>query len=289
MDPDFISPEEEQSVEESILTLVDALPQPVQDFLHGKERNQIVAALSQKYNLHIDQAGEFERALLFMLLGVYTPTEFTDALAKAGLTQDIITGLTTDVNTQIFIRLRDAERTGSPSKATESVPPPYTAPQPVVTSPPPVPPIQFAPPVAAPTIPPPVVAVPLPVPQAPIAVPVSPPPPVGTAPVVPPIPAPLPIPPQPQPIYQAPPITPAPPLIPAPSPALPPYPPVRTMAGDMQTLAGIQNPPTSTQSSYAAPTIPPPPPIASIERPPAAAAVRPLTDYGVDPYRETPE
>lgn len=91
------------------------------------ERSAIARELSSKYSLHADQAGEFERAYLFMLLGIATPEEFVTTLSKVGLTQDIINGLATDVNTRVFMRLRDEER-----KAVEVKPvaPPRPAPLP---------------------------------------------------------------------------------------------------------------------------------------------------------------
>ncbi len=124
MEPEETQVPEEASVGDAVASLMQELPAPVQEFLASDERAQIVRDLSQKYSLHVDQAGDFEQALLFMLLGISTPDQFVEALKKAGLTQEVINGLVEDVNTQIFKRLRDAEQTPAPTPKPAPLPPP---------------------------------------------------------------------------------------------------------------------------------------------------------------------
>ncbi|MBU2123666.1 hypothetical protein KJ669_00090 [Patescibacteria group bacterium] len=119
--------DEDQKIEEDILTLMSGLPEPVQEFLRGDERSAIVRNLSQKHSLHVDQAGEFEKALLFMLLGTYSPDQFIQALGKAGLTDDVVNALVSDVNSQIFMRLRDAEQKPAPKPEAKPAPLPPPA------------------------------------------------------------------------------------------------------------------------------------------------------------------
>lgn len=141
-----MNPEEdlqEATVEEAVASLMSELPAPVQDFLKSDERGEIVRELAGKYSLHVDQAGEFERAFLFMLLGILKPEEFVSTLAASGFSQEAINGLAADVNTRVFMRLRDAERTrtapAAPTPAKPaSIPPPaieYTPPQTQTTLP----------------------------------------------------------------------------------------------------------------------------------------------------------
>ncbi len=122
-----MNPEEENledgDVNLAVSSLMQDLPKPVQDFLASEERGSIVRELSNKYSLHVDQAGEFERAFLFMLLGISKPEEFVSSLSNIGLSQEVINGLATDVNTQVFMKLRDSERRPTPTKPAPLPPP----------------------------------------------------------------------------------------------------------------------------------------------------------------------
>lgn len=110
MNPEETELAEDMSVDDALASLMQELPKPVRDFLISNERAEIARELSAKYGLHVDQAAEFEQAYLHMLLGIATPEEFTASLRKAGLTQDVISGLSADINSRVFMRLRDAER-----------------------------------------------------------------------------------------------------------------------------------------------------------------------------------
>ncbi len=121
MNPDEDVELEDASVTEAVAALLSELPKPVQDFVTGPERARIALSLSQKYNLHADQAGEFEHAYMFMLLGVSSPEEFVDSLTKAGIPAENVRGLAKDVNEQVFVPLRRAEQ-----GARQSAPKPET-------------------------------------------------------------------------------------------------------------------------------------------------------------------
>lgn len=163
----------EMSTQETVDALMSDLPRPVQDFLKSEERDQVTRELTAKYNLHVDQAGEFERAFLFMLLGVATPEEFVSMLTDAGLTSDVISGLAGDVNTRVFMRLRELERQATPPQA------PVPQAQPQKPEPLPVPAVTYEAPPPAPTLPGSPVSVPPPAPPpepvpAPVNVPMPP-------------------------------------------------------------------------------------------------------------------
>ncbi len=108
-----MNPEEdltELNINSAVSTLMKELPKPVQDFLAGPERDRISNELSQKHRLHVDQAGEFERAYLFMLLGIMSPNEFVSTLTEAGIAPEAVSALAADVNEMVFIPLRKKER-----------------------------------------------------------------------------------------------------------------------------------------------------------------------------------
>ena len=121
--------DKELTVAEQVEVLMDDLPKPVQKFLRSKQRDQISLQLSQKYNLHTDTAGVFERCYIYMLLGVYTPDEFVQELRKGGFAEEVIKGIATDVNELVFKKLREEERGGTVSSSpTYRTPPPPTIP-----------------------------------------------------------------------------------------------------------------------------------------------------------------
>lgn len=150
MSPDV---KNEPSLDEAFATLIVALPKPVQEFVMGPDRPRIAIELSKKYNLHVDQAGVLERSFMLMLLGVSSPEEFVDSLTKAGLPPESVRGLAQDVNEQVFVPLRKAEQSGSPSAVRISTPQkqPVAAP---ITLPGSTEPVPVVAPRQAPAIPP---------------------------------------------------------------------------------------------------------------------------------------
>jgi hypothetical protein len=113
---------EDPSVADAIATLMSELPKPVQDFITGPDRARIALALTQKYRLHADQAGEFETAYIHMLLGISSPEEFVDTLTRAGISSEDVRGLVTDVNEQVFMPLRRAEQGSTSTPAPQPAP-----------------------------------------------------------------------------------------------------------------------------------------------------------------------
>lgn len=128
MDTEITTLPTDAEFQDSIATLVHDLPKPVQDFVSGPERDKTVQDLAAKYKLHVDQAGVFEQAFIFMLLGVSTPEEFVQKLMATGLSQETVNGLVTDVNERVFMRLRDAERTAAPIRTEQRAPAPLVPP-----------------------------------------------------------------------------------------------------------------------------------------------------------------
>ena len=63
-----------------------------------------------RHNLHIDQGGVLEAELLLLLVGQSTPPEFIKALGEAGIPEETLKALATDVNSEVFMRLREEER-----------------------------------------------------------------------------------------------------------------------------------------------------------------------------------
>jgi len=155
-----MNPDEELTVDDAVATLLDELPKAVRDFVMSPERARIALSLSQKHRLHADEAGEFEQAYMFMLLGISSPEEFVDTLTRAGIAPETVRALASDVNEQVFVPLRKAEQ--SQPRPTARMAEPVTLPGSSVPVPPPVP----HRPEPAPLVPPPSL-VPPPAPQMP--------------------------------------------------------------------------------------------------------------------------
>lgn len=139
-----MNPEEDASeidLDEAIGAALQTLPQPVRAFLTGNERDAIARELTAKYSLRVDQAGEFERVLILMLLGIISPEEFTEMLGDVGLAPNTISELAAEVNNRIFIPLRLAQtkeqhyQTTSGPQKPPVIPPPAIAYNPAPTLP----------------------------------------------------------------------------------------------------------------------------------------------------------
>jgi len=115
------------------------VPPPIRAFIASGKVQVIAKNLMQKNQLHIDQGAIIGRELILLLLGINTPSEFTQALTEeAKLAQQTVSSIMQDVNTQIFIPLREQMRSsGSQASASPQRPPAPPVPvpsRPVVAS-----------------------------------------------------------------------------------------------------------------------------------------------------------
>lgn len=127
-----------QSFDESVAQVMQTLPPPIRHYL-GQGKYSIVANnLMTKYSLHIDQGGILEREIMLLLMGVENPDEFVQALAdEAKLDQKTISGIVQDINTQIFVPLREEMRHAGGTAGAGK--PAQSAVTPIVQSSPPAP------------------------------------------------------------------------------------------------------------------------------------------------------
>ena len=89
---------------------MQTLPPVVRDYLTEGKYTTVAKGLMTMYGLRIDQGGVLEREIMLLLMGVDTPDEFMQALAEeAKLDQKTVDSIVQDVNTQIFIPLREEE------------------------------------------------------------------------------------------------------------------------------------------------------------------------------------
>src|SRR3989344_764184 len=100
----------DSTLESDIKELLKEVPPPIRAFFASGKVETIAKNLMQKNKLHIDQGAVVEREIILLLLGLKDPAEFTKALAEeAKLDQQTVNGIVQDINTQIFIPLREEE------------------------------------------------------------------------------------------------------------------------------------------------------------------------------------
>lgn len=98
----------EPTFEESFQMLYADAPKPIQKFLLEKNYEEIASSLAHTYRLNIDQTGILSQKLVFLLLGAQSPHEFSESLVRdSGLTEDVSTQITNDINKLVFIPLRE--------------------------------------------------------------------------------------------------------------------------------------------------------------------------------------
>ena len=129
MDQTTLRNPDDTSFEENVQEVLQGLPQPLQDFLMGPERDAVTARITQRHNLHADQAGRFQKAFLFMLMGIFSPEQFAKDLADIGVSPETVRALANDVNEEVFKPLREKEQKPAPTP---------DAPAPALYIPPPV-------------------------------------------------------------------------------------------------------------------------------------------------------
>lgn len=122
----------EPTLEESLQLLIRQVPVQVRDFILNELQGK-TDELMRRYQLHIDQGGVLERELLLMLLGQEQPVDFMAALQGAGIAAETVSSLTTDINQEVFVKLRQAEV--SAATAIQPVSTPVSAPTPIISTP----------------------------------------------------------------------------------------------------------------------------------------------------------
>lgn len=113
---DQIQPE--PTFDESVKQVMKTLPPVIRTYLAQEKYTAVAKSLMTKYGLRIDQGGVLEREIMLLLMGIDNPDEFMQSLAEeAKLDQKIITSIVQDINTQIFVPLREEEmKTSQPAK-----------------------------------------------------------------------------------------------------------------------------------------------------------------------------
>lgn len=109
-------------LESDIKELMKEVPPPIRAFFVSGKVEVVAKNLMQKNQLHVDQGAVVEREIILLLLGLKNPAEFTKALAEeARLDQKTIDSIVQDINTQIFVPLREEEMKSGTGNVQQSV------------------------------------------------------------------------------------------------------------------------------------------------------------------------
>ncbi len=113
----------EITLEESVKEVMQTLPPVIRAYLSQRKYTMVTKSLMIKYGLRIDQGGILEREIMLLLMGIENPDEFTQALSEeAKLDKKTIENIAQDINTQIFMPLRERMRSGEVNTAPPAKP-----------------------------------------------------------------------------------------------------------------------------------------------------------------------
>lgn len=301
---------------EKMIEAYKALPQPLRAFLSDPSFAEIIQTAASKFNLHVDVQGELTQMITNILLGFLAPTELRTELVSAGVPETQVPELIKELNVRIFEPLQKAMKEDKEVSSEEALPfdvlEPISQPKPIMQSVVALPTPFSPPPKSMPSVPvtpamaPPASVMPIPQNSAPHMPPVSSVPPVITAPHSTPA---LPVPPMQMPPPEPEVRTMAHDMQLAkegghPEPTWKPSSPARSFqTSSVPNTATQFGPPVPKIPVAPVPVIHPPLPASSAPVPPNLPGQMPapaapsmphstppiLKEYGVDPYRETPE
>jgi hypothetical protein len=84
------------------------LPEAVKEAMYSVETSDAVLAIGKKYNLHIDQIGLLAEEAGLVMLGLTPSYQFIDSIQKKlGVNRATAENITLDVNTEIFLPIRE--------------------------------------------------------------------------------------------------------------------------------------------------------------------------------------
>ncbi len=85
------------------------LPPEVQEAISSEKTEDALYNISNKYNLHIDQAGVVSKTALLLMLGILKPQDFVNKLSEGlKMPVDKVRPIAMEVNEQIFKPVRES-------------------------------------------------------------------------------------------------------------------------------------------------------------------------------------
>lgn len=107
-------------------------PQIIRDALTDGLAIEFILKIRDRYGFHVDTTDQIVERIRDLLLGLSNPTQFIGELVQLGLNAEQARLLTSDLNAEVFLPLRDQMR-NSPSEPREPAPVPAPPPIPEIT------------------------------------------------------------------------------------------------------------------------------------------------------------
>lgn len=99
----------EYLTDEQIVEMYKNLPEDLKSAIFSVEMTEAVKNIGKKYQLHIDKIGALGNETGMVMLGVTHPRDFIPNLSqRLGVAQEIARKIAEEVNTQIFVKVRDS-------------------------------------------------------------------------------------------------------------------------------------------------------------------------------------
>jgi hypothetical protein len=90
---------------EQFTAAYDKLPVIIREYLAGNELGTIVTSVGNNYGLHVDTIGGLDREVSNMLLGFENPQQFVGELKSIGIPEQMIPLIIKEMNEKVFIPL----------------------------------------------------------------------------------------------------------------------------------------------------------------------------------------
>jgi len=99
-----------------------SLPENIKKAIEVIDVDSTLASISKKYNLHVDQTGALATETYMVITGITDGAEFVDNVEKeVGIAEDVAVQIVTDINNQIFLKIRQLLQGEAGELETESI------------------------------------------------------------------------------------------------------------------------------------------------------------------------
>lgn len=108
---------------EQIHSRLKEAPDKVKQLVGSEELAEVLATITKKYQLHLDQAGVIGDEINFVILGLARADQFTqNILNQANLSTEKTNEIAKEVNDKIFLKLRESLKQIRPKEETAAAP-----------------------------------------------------------------------------------------------------------------------------------------------------------------------
>jgi len=92
--------------QDQVLDAYAKAPEPIQEAFSSELTADVVSDIKTKFRLHVDVAGNLGKEVGYLMLGLINPAEFFGSLMLAGTDEATTKGIMEEINSRIFIPLK---------------------------------------------------------------------------------------------------------------------------------------------------------------------------------------